>query len=134
MFIKRKKFINWFWRWWMLFFSRKTFFWNNFTFASWLYFVTIKNNDVNCNWNRVDCTTKLISFLKNILLSLEFSSYFLLCFWISSIVTIFVVYYIFFLNVLRLFMNNGIILFFFYFRHVVASLHSRFLLNIYHKI
>ena len=98
----------------MLFYVRETFFLNNSTFASWLYFFTIKNNVVNYNWNRVDYIIWLTSSLKNISLNFEFSLYILLCFWISSIVAIFVVYYVFSFNVLKLFMNNCRILFLFF--------------------
>ena len=98
----------------MLFFARETFLLNNSTFASWWYFFTIKDDVVNYNWNCVNCIIWLTSSLKDISLSFEFSSYLLLCFWISSIITIFVVYCVFFFNVLRSFMNDRRILFSFF--------------------
>ena len=107
MFIKKKQFINWFWRWWILFFVRKIFCLSNSIFASWLYFFTLKNNVINCNWDRETCITWLKSSLKNISLNFEFSLYILLCFWILSIDRIFVVYY----NILKLFLNDRRILF-----------------------
>ena len=98
----------------MLLFVYKTFSLNNSILASWLYFSIIRDDVVNCSWDRVNCITWLTSSLKDIPLSFEFSSYILLCFWISSIVTIFVVYYMFFFNVLKSFMSDRRILFSFF--------------------
>ena len=98
----------------MLFFVHKIFSLNNSILASWLYFFTIKNDVVNCNWDCVDCTTWLTSSLKDISLSFKFSLYILLCFWILSIITIFVMYYMFSFNVLKSFMNDRRTLFSFF--------------------
>ena len=56
----------------------------------------------------------MTSSLKDISLSFGFSSYILLCFWISLIVTTFVVYYVFFFNVLKSFINDCRTLFSFF--------------------
>ena len=98
----------------MLFSAREIFSLSNLALAFWLYFFIIKDDAVNCNWKCVHCTTWLTSFLKDISLSFEFPPYILLCFWILSIVTIFVVYYMFFFNILKSFMNDCRVLFLFF--------------------